>query len=123
MFTLEPTFGLEGFELRPLANRKYALDLSGDEYSEGDGFKAISLILPPPDEAGNDSFILIYCHAPVRAAGAVSIDWGAASDVLFVDGQIPSIMRGDFDIVCTYSRAAGKWQIGTVQYGTAGAAV
>ena len=123
VFTLEPHLGLEGFELHPETNRKYALDLSGEAYREGDGFKAISMVLPPPDKENNDSWILIYCHAPVRAAGAVSIDWGAVSDVLFADGKIPNIMRGDFDIVCTYSRAAGKWQIGTVQYGTAGAAV
>ena len=123
VFALEPQLVLEGFELRPQVNRKYALDLSGDIYGEGDGYKAISLALPSPDKKDNDSWILIYCHAPVRAAGAVSIDWGAASDVLFADGKIPNIIRGDFDIVCTYSRAAGKWQIGTVQYGTVGAAV
>ena len=39
---------------------------------------------------------------------------------LFVDGIVPDIMKGDFDIICTYSRAAGKWQIGSVQYETVG---
>ncbi|MBE6581406.1 MAG: hypothetical protein E7650_07340 [Ruminococcaceae bacterium] len=123
VFTLEPVLAVDGYELRPLSNRKYALDLSSEIYSEGEGWKHIAMVLPTPDDVGNDSWILIYCHAPKRGSVAVSIEWGAAGEVLFVDGQIPDIVHGDFDIVCTYSRAAGKWQIGTVQYKTVGEAV
>lgn len=123
VFVLDPVLGVDGYALHPMPNRKYALDLSADIYGEGDGWKNISMVLPTPDDLNNDSWILIYCHAPKRVAGAVSLDWGAAADVLFADGKIPDIVRGDFDIVCTYSRAAGKWQIGTVQYGTAGEVV
>lgn len=123
VFALEPLFASGGYELHPTANRKYALDLSSEIYSEGEGWKNIALVLPTPDDVNNDSWILIYCHAPKRESGAVSIDWGDAAEVLFVDGMIPDIVHGDFDIVCTYSRAAGKWQIGTVQYKTVGEAV
>lgn len=117
---LDPVIAGEGYELHPRPNRKYALDLSSDIYASGEGWKSISLVLPTPEDLTSDNWILIYCHAPLRGLGAVSIDWGLASELLFVNGIVPDIMKGDFDIICTYSRAAGKWQIGSVQYETVG---
>ena len=51
------------------------------------------------------------------------IDWGNAKERLFADGLVPTINMGDFDVVCIYSHAQAKWQIGVVQYGTAEASV
>lgn len=123
VYTLDPVLREGGYSLHPLCNRKYALDLSRDEYASGNGWKSISLSLPVPEDTDSDNWILIYCHAPLRVLGAVSIDWGEASSLLFADGKIPEITVGDFDVICTYSRAAGKWQIGTVQYESVGEAV
>ncbi|MBQ9802331.1 MAG: hypothetical protein IJW51_04605 [Clostridia bacterium] len=123
LYTLKPELSADGYILSPVCNRKYALDLSDEIYASGDGWKAISLVLPTPTDLDSDNWILIYCHAPLRVAGGVSIDWGVAADLLFVDGEIPNIARGDFDVICTYSRPAGKWQIGTVQYETVEATV
>ena len=119
MYTLTPIAAPQGYALEPLCNRKYALDLSGEDYAEGGKWKTISLVLPEPEDMDSDNWILIYCHAPLRDMIGVSIDWGVASELLFADGEIPEIIKGDFDIVCTYSRVAGKWQIGVLQYGSA----
>lgn len=123
IFVLEPVLAGDGYLLQPRCNRKYALDLSDASYASGDGWKAFSLMLPKPEDTASDNWILIYCHAPVRLSGTVSIDWGNSSDLLFEDGAIPDIIKGDFDVICTYSPAAGKWQIGLVQYETVGGIV
>lgn len=123
VYMLDPVLTEEGYSLYPLCNRKYALDLSGDAYASGDGWKEISLVLPTPEDTDSDNWILIYCHAPLRLSGSVSFDWGEASELLFADGKIPEIFKGDFDVICTYSRSAGKWQIGTVQYESVGGTV
>lgn len=123
IFVLEPMLTGDGFALQPRCNRKYALDLSAESYASGDDWKAISLVLPKPESTASDNWILIYCHAPVRLSGSVSIDWGNSSDLLFEDGAVPEITKGDFDVVCTYSPSAGKWQIGIVQYETVGGMV
>ncbi len=123
VFGLEPVLAGDGYELHPQCNRKYALDLSSSSYASGDDWKAISLVLPTPDDVTCDNWILIYCHAPARLSGYVSIDWGRASELLFADGVIPEITKGDFDIICTYSPVVDKWQIGVVQYGMVGGTV
>lgn len=123
IFVLEPVLSGDGFLLQPRCNRKYALDLSGDAYASGADWKAISLVLPKPEDTASDNWILIYCHAPVRLSGSVSIDWGNASDLLFEDGAVPEITKGDLDVICTYSPSAGKWQIGVVQYEEVGGTV
>ncbi len=120
VYDLTPVLEAAGYLLYPACNRKYALDLSADTYGSDGMWKAISLVLPTPADTASDNWILIYCHAPLRADGGASIDWGDASALLFADGIIPEITKGDFDIICTYSRAAGKWQIGAVQYETVG---
>lgn len=119
VYTLLPRMSGQSCVIAPDCNRKYALDLSGDEYAEAGKWKTVSLELPEPEDTDSDNWILIYCHAPLRERTAVSFDWGAADAILFADGEIPEIVRGDFDIVCTYSRAAGKWQIGVLQYESA----
>ncbi len=123
VFALDPTPTADGFCLHPRCNRKYALDLSGDAYGVGDAWCELSLVLPVPEDTESDNWILIYCHAPKREATPVSINWGDAESLLFADGKIPEIRTGDFDVVCTYSRTAGKWQIGTVQYESVGEGV
>ena len=112
------------FLLAPLLNRKYTVDLSDAALVEGNTWKHIELDLPTPRADGEESWVLLYCHAPVsEAAGPVVIDWGDATERLFADGLVPTINMGDFDVVCIYSHAQGKWQIGVVQYGTAEASV
>ena len=122
VYALDPVLQNGEYSLYPLCNRKYALDLSDDSYASGDGWKSLSLVLPVPEDTDSDNWILIYCHAPLRVMGAVSIDWGDATSLLFADGKIPEITVGDFDVICTYSKPAGKWQIGTVQYESVGEA-
>lgn len=124
VFDLLPVVEVDGYSLQPACNRKYALDLSGENFTNDRGnWRHISLVLPAPEDSLSDNWILIYCHAPLRGVGGVSIDWGDVSSILFAEGVIPEILKGDFDIICTYSRAAGKWQIGTVQYEAIGGAV
>ena len=120
VFPLIPEEVENGFTISPLCNRKYSLDLSGKIYSGTDGWKEITLSLPTPANTDSDNWILIYCHAPLHDAAYLTINWGDAAALLFADGMIPEITRGDFDIICTYSKVAGKWQIGMVQYETVG---
>lgn len=122
VYALDPVLQNGEYSLYPLCNRKYALDLSDDIYASGDGWRSLSLVLPVPEDTDSDNWILIYCHAPLRVMGAVSIDWGDATSLLFADGKIPEITVGDFDVICTYSKPAGKWQIGAVQYESVGEA-
>ena len=118
---LPVTDGADGFLLLPECNRKYALNLSGNRYAADDGFKKLALKLPDKVEENHDNWVLMYCHAPLIDNTQLTIDWGNREDVLFANGEIPSVTKGDFDIICTYSRAAKKWQIGIVQYEAAGA--
>ncbi|MBQ8357832.1 MAG: BppU family phage baseplate upper protein [Clostridia bacterium] len=120
--TLVPEIGESGYRLLPALNRKYALDLSDAAYTTDGAWSPIILELPTPASAQRENWILIYCHALVHAnAGAVTVDWGA--DRLFADGVEPLVTMGDFDIVCTYSPIAAKWQIGVVQYAVTGGTV
>ena len=120
VYTLDPSPTTEGYNLYPRCNRKYALDLSGNTYGTGTEWCEFSLVLPAPEDIDSDNWILIYCHAPMRGASPVSVNWGDADNLLFADGKIPEIRSGNFDVICSYSRAAGKWQIGVVQYESVG---
>ena len=112
------------FLLAPALNRKYTVDLSDAALVEGNSWKHIKLNLPVPKEEGEESWVLLYCHAPIsETAGPVVIDWGNTKERAFADGLVPTINMGDFDVVCIYSHAQGKWQIGVVQYGAAEASV
>ena len=64
-----------------------------------------------------ENWVVITCHAPLRAGRAVPIVWGEGSSYVFVGCALPEIVTADFDVICTYSNAAGKWHIGVVQYG------
>lgn len=124
VLSLTPTETPTGeFVLAPVCNRKYALDLSGSKYSAPDGTKNISLQLPREVDEQNESWVLIYCHAPLADNEALIFNWGNVEEVLFLNGSIPTVTKGDFDIICTYSKLAAKWQVGVVQYGAAGEGV
>ena len=108
-----------GYLLRPALNRKYTVDLSGSGYLAGGVWKSITLELPTPEHPTRDNWVLLYCHAPVDAvAGAVTLAFG---DCLFADGNEPIVTTADFNVVCTYSPIAAKWQIGVISYGESGA--
>ncbi|MBQ3483134.1 MAG: hypothetical protein IJA78_03050 [Clostridia bacterium] len=114
---LLPTAGDGGFVLAPAVNRKYSVDLSDTGLITDKGWVPLSLQLPTPTSTAREHWIVLYCHAPVHeSAGAITLDWGDASDLLFADGAVPQITMGDFDIICTYSATAARWQIGVVQY-------
>ena len=120
--TLTPEQEGAGFVLRPAVNRKYALNLSGEQYGLYGSWRAIALELPTPDMPTRENWILIYCHAPAQSVdGPLTLQWG--SNCLFADGAEPTIRMEDFDIICNYSPAAGRWQIGVVQYGVGGGMV
>lgn len=117
---LEPQATENGFVLAPEVNHKYSVDLSDAQYAPEGAWLPISLQLPAVEMAEKEHWVLIYCHAPVRGEqGALVMDWGAVGDCVFADGQIPFLTMSDFDIICTYSPAAGRWQIGVIQYGAA----
>ena len=119
--TIQPLVPIESdgaLLIAPALNRKYALNLSGARYMENGSWKTLQLMLPTPASAEKEHWVLLYCHAPVsESAGAVTLDWGETTERLFADGEIPYITMGDFDVVCTYSPVAKKWQIGVIQYG------
>ena len=116
---LYPTAGDTGYLLNiPRLNRKYAVDLSDDKYKDDGVWREIGLVLPTPDALESESWVMLYCHAPKTAlGGAVRMNWGKSGEVLFADGQRPLVTMEDFDVFCTYSPVAGKWQIGVIQYG------
>ena len=116
---LTPTAGDTGYLLNvPRLNRKYTVDLSDDKYKDNGNWREISLVLPTPDALESESWVMLYCHAPMaRLGGSVRMNWGKSGEVLFADSQRPLITMEDFDVFCTYSPVAGKWQIGVVQYG------
>ncbi|MBE6702641.1 MAG: hypothetical protein E7585_04420 [Ruminococcaceae bacterium] len=119
LLTLTPQPRETGYVIAPEINHKYCLDLSDSRYAPGGVWANFRLELPVPTNATKENWILIYCHAPITAeAGAVSIDFG--SDCLFADARAPMVSLSDFDIVCTYSRGAGCWQVGVVQYAKQG---
>jgi hypothetical protein len=106
-----------GYLLRPEVNRKYSVDLSDGSIRREEGWAQVTLQLPTPTDPAYEHWIVLYCHAPVHElAGGIVLDWGNADALLFADGEIPQIKTGDFDIVCTYSPIAGRWQLGVVQY-------
>lgn len=114
----------EGYAVYPEVNHKYSLDLSDDIYRPNGVWAPFSLHLETPSVPNMEHWVVLYCHAPVsETAGAISIDWGDAAACLFADGEIPYITAGDFDVICTYSPGAGKWQIGVVQYAMGGETV
>lgn len=123
MLTLKPIPIEGGFLLSPEDRRHYTLDLTGNAYGTDESWCRIKLMLPPSASDEHASWVVITCHAPLRACGAVPIDWGNSNSVIFVGSLLPEIRSTDFDIICTFSSVAGKWQIGVVQYGNMGAAV
>ena len=123
MLVLKPIPIEGGFLLSPEDRRHYTLDLTGNAYGTDESWCRIKLMLPPRASAEHTSWVVITCHAPLRACGAVPIDWGDSNSVMFVGSVLPEIRSTDFDIICTFSSVAGKWQIGVVQYGNTGAAV
>ena len=54
-------------------------------------------------------------------AGITRIGSLAFGDCLFADGNEPIVTTADFNVVCTYSPIAAKWQIGVISYGESGA--
>ena len=115
LYTLTPIPNADGYALRPSLNRRYRLDLSDAAYKTESAWAALTLELPTPTAPDRENWVLIYCHAPVHAiAGAVTVNWG--EERLFADGTKPSVTLEDFDIICTYSPEAARWQIGVVQY-------
>ena len=120
LYDLKPVVLSDQIMLAPMANRKYRVDLSEESLAQDHQGKPIKLLLPTPENEDRECWVLLYCHAPVsETAGPVIIDWGSAHERLFADGAAPTINAGDFDVVCTYSHAGGKWQIGVVQYAQA----
>ena len=118
LLSLVPERTLDGPVMRPAVNRKYRVDLSGDEYIlDGAFWDILRLELPTPENVDKDAWILLYCHAPIHeVAGPVLIDWAQIPNATFANGGPPDLYSPDFDIICTYSHLAGKWQIGVVQY-------
>ncbi len=123
MLILKPTPFEGGFKLLPESRRHYTLDLTGNTYGTDDSWRHIELSLPPIDSDERANWVVITCHAPLRTCGAVPIDWGDGDRVLFVGSVLPEITSADFDIICTFSNGADKWQVGVVQYGSTGATV
>ena len=115
-YALEPQVNGEELLLSPKVNRRYTLDLSdASAYLSNGHWRRLVLALPTPADSKRENWIVIGCHAPLTAAGeAVQIAF--AKGYLLADGMAPVIMRGDFDITCTYSPAAGNWLVGVVQY-------
>ena len=112
------------YMLAPEVNRKYSVDLSDTGLITDKGWVPLSLQLPTPTSSAREHWIVLYCHAPVHErAGAITLDWGDADTLLFADGEVPQITKGDFDIICTYSATAERWQIGVVQYAAVGGTV
>lgn len=121
---LAPVAAAEGYVLAPAVNRKYSVDLSDAALVTDAGWVPLALQLPTPASAAREHWIVLYCHAPVHErAGAITLDWGAADTLLFADGEVPQITKGDFDIICTYSPLSARWQIGVVQYAAVGETV
>ncbi|MBE6690632.1 MAG: hypothetical protein E7590_05055 [Ruminococcaceae bacterium] len=115
LLPLLPTVEGEGYLLSPAVNHKYTLDLSDSSYAPEGVWKPFRLVLPRPQDAARENWILIYCHAPLTAGGdalQITLD----ESCLLADGVQPSISFADFDLLCTYSAGAGAWQIGFVQY-------
>ena len=117
MLTLKPVQIEDGFMLMPENRRHYTLNLTGNTYGTEDSWRHIELVLPPRDAGDNANWVVITCHAPLRTCGPVPIDWGDGNRVIFAGSVLPEIESADFDIICTFSNGAGKWQVGVVQYG------
>ena len=117
---LQPYPCVNGYAVSPVVCRKYFLDLSDPRYRVDGTWVPITVSLPAVFDSSRDYWILICCHAPVDdEAGPVTVDWGPADKVRFVDGMPPDIYMGDFDVVCTCSPTDKIWQVGVVQYGRA----
>ncbi|MBQ3063937.1 MAG: hypothetical protein IJC99_03965 [Clostridia bacterium] len=123
MLKMTPTLVDDIYFLLPEKKRHYSLDLSGPLYGNDEGWRRVRLELPPVGTLDQDNWIVISCHAPLRPCGAVPIDWGQAGEYNFVGAALPEIVTGDFDIICTFSNAARKWNVGVIQYAQAEAAV
>ena len=113
ILSLTPEVAGEGYLLRPLINRRYALDLSDAAYLQNGNWRAFRLELPTPVSSTRENWVQIYCHAPLTASGAIEID---LDGYLLADGNKPRLAMADFELVCTYSPAAHAWMVGVVQY-------
>lgn len=114
---LVPLRDEEMFVLLPKCRRRYRVNLMGSTYGDEQSWAHIQLALPAVESTAYENWILVSCHAPLRGGRAMPLDWGDSERYRFVGSKIPEIVTEDFDIVCTYSRNAGKWLIGVVQYG------
>ena len=120
---LEPQAQGEGFLLTPAINRRYTLDLSdAQRYCAEGKWRRFTLSLPTPEDPGRENWVVICCHAPLTPSGA-AVQLAFDRGYLMADGVAPAIIRGDFDVTCTYSPAAGGWLVGIVQYAVSGEAV
>lgn len=89
--------------LIPDTNMKYSAEISTD----------CAFALPEVLNLDIDNSILIYMHF----TDAVSVDWG--SDVLFYNGEVPTINAGHYDIIFTFDPNAKKWTVGVLRKGAA----
>ena len=123
MLVLKPAQIDAGFMLLPASRRHYSLDLTNSMYGTEEGWRYFQLVLPAVPDLQSEQWVVITCHAPLRGGRALPIDWGELGQYLFAGATLPEIVTADFDIVCTFSCAARKWQIGIIQYGEVGDAV
>ena len=120
MLTMKPVQVESGFMLMPALRRHYSLDLTNSMYGTDEGWRHIELVLPPVPDRESEQWVVITCHAPFRSGRPLPIDWGEKGQYVFAGSALPEIVTVNFDIVCTYSNASNKWQVGVIQYGEVG---
>lgn len=102
-----PDMGETPHEITLETNKKYRAEINRD----------CAFILPTVSpiitEVWSDNSILVYAHF----TEAVSVDWG--SDVMFYNGEVPTITAGYFDIIFTFDPNAQKWCVGVINKGAA----
>lgn len=122
-YALTPCATENGFLLTPAVNRRYTLDLSDADTYVADGkWRPFVLSLPTPADPQRENWVVICCHAPLSPEGD-GVRLAFDRQYLLAEGSAPAITKGDFDVTCTYSVAAGNWQIGLVQYAASGGTV
>lgn len=120
IYTLIPREASGVLKVIPLSNRKYSIDLNKSSYLNGDVWKPIEISFPSVYSSQQDCWLMLQFHAPVHeTAGPVTVNWGDTSNLLFLDGLVPNIDKGNFDVIATYSWNAKKWRVGVIQYDSA----